>query len=837
MNKVKTSILIRLLKERRSDAAAIILFIGISFLYFFPAVIENRVIAQHDNIAFIGAGQEVLEYKEKTGETSRWTNSLFGGMPTYQTSPSYQSGTTLKFLEKIYQLFLPNYVFLVFIMLTGFYILMRVLNLSVWLSILGAVIWAFSSYFFIIITAGHIWKFITLAYIPPTIAGMIVTYRGKYLMGGLLVAFFFALQVMSNHIQMTYYFLPVLILLGLSFLIEAIKTNKILHFIKATAVLCIAFMIGASINISNLYHTYEYSKDTMRGKPELVKKSNIDNQTGSGLERSYITQWSYGIGETFSLLIPNVKGGASTPLANNEKAMTKANPQFRDVYKQIPQYWGEQPGTSGPVYVGAFVCMLFLLGCFIVKGPIKWALVAATLLSILLSWGKNFMPLTDFFIDYIPLYSKFRTVASILVVAEFTIPLLAILALKELIQRPTLLKEKSTYLYISIGLTGGISLLFALMPQLFFSSFISSELLAAIQTSIPPEVQSTLIDDLTAINISIFAADAWRSFFIITLGVIILWIYANNKLKPTNALIFIIILCMADMWSVNKRYLNDSHFEPADNKMKAVQKSPADEIILQDTTLNYRVLNLASNTFNENNTSYWHKSVGGYHAAKMRRYQEMIEYYISPEMGYLMQGLMEHQGDINQVNGDSLKVLNMLNTKYFILPTQAGTFPIENPYAYGNAWFIQNIRYVETANQEIEEIKKINPLQEAVVNTKYQSALNNLQRLPKDTTAEISLIEYAPNKIKYHLKASREQVVVFSEVFHKQWKAYIDEQEVPIACVDYILRAIKTPAGTHIVELRFDPESIRVTETIAYVAQILLLVAFIILIWRRYKKM
>ncbi len=803
------------LKKWLPDGIAILLFITAAFVYFLPAVIDGREIAQHDHTAFVGAGQEVQQFKAETGETSRWTNSLFGGMPTYQSSPSYPSNSTLKAVGKVYSLFLPNYVWLVFVMLTGFYILMRALKMSVWLSVLGAFIWAFSSYFFIIITAGHIWKFITLAYIPPTIAGIVLAYRGKYLLGVVVVALFFALQIMSNHVQMTYYFLFVIGFMVLAYLVEAIRTKQVMHFIKASAVVLTGFAVGTAINASNLYHTYEYSKETMRGKSEL-KKDNTENQTSSGLERDYITQWSYGIDETFTLLVPNTKGGASVPISDNETAMQKADSQFSQIYSQIPQYWGEQPGTSGPVYVGAFVCMLFVLGCFVVRGPMKWALVAATVFSILLSWGKNFMGLTDFFIDYVPMYAKFRTVASILVIAEFTIPLLAILALKEVIIRPETLREKPIYFYLSFGFTGGLALLFALFPQMFFSSFISSDLKAALETNLPAEYVQSVMTNLTDMCIGIFTADAWRSFFIILLGSVLLYLFIINKLKAKWMVIAITVLCVADMWSVNKRYLSDKDFVEPTRRMAEVQKTPTDEVILADTAKDFRVLNFAGNTFNENNTSYWHKSIGGYHAAKLRRYQELIEYHISTEMQYLMKTLPQVGGDMTQVDADSMKVVNMLNTRYFIFPVQGGTVPIQNPYAYGNAWFADEVQYVPSANAEIEALYKVSPKKTAIVNERYKSDLQNAVSSPSDSTATIRLTEYKPNYLRYETNSAGNRVAVFSEVYYKQWQAYIDGKEVPIACANYVLRALHVPSGKHVIEFRFDPPSIHTTEIIAY---------------------
>ncbi len=822
-------------KKWLPDGIVILLFVAVAFVYFLPAVIDGREIAQHDHTAFVGAGQEVQQFKAETGETSRWTNSLFGGMPTYQSSPSYPSNSALKAVGKVYSLFLPNYVWLVFVMLTGFYILMRALKMSVWLSVLGAFIWAFSSYFFIIITAGHIWKFITLAYIPPTIAGIVLAYRGKYLLGWVVVALFFALQIMSNHVQMTYYFLFVIGFMVLAYLVEAIRTKQVMHFIKASAVVLTGFAVGTAINASNLYHTYEYSKETMRGKSEL-KKDNAENQTSSGLERDYITQWSYGIDETFTLLVPNTKGGASVPISDNETAMQKADSQFSQIYSQIPQYWGEQPGTSGPVYVGAFVCMLFVLGCFVVRGPMKWALVAATVFSILLSWGKNFMGLTDFFIDYVPMYAKFRTVASILVIAEFTIPLLAILALKEIITRPETLREKPIYFYLSFGFTGGLALLFALFPQMFFSSFISSDLKVALETNLPAEYVQSVMTNLTDMCIGIFTADAWRSFFIILLGSVLLYLFIINKLKAKWMVIAITVLCVADMWSVNKRYLSDKDFVEPTRRMAEVQKTPTDEVILADTAKDFRVLNFAGNTFNENNTSYWHKSIGGYHAAKLRRYQELIEYHISTEMQYLMKTLPQVGGDMTQVDADSMKVVNMLNTRYFIFPVQGGTVPIQNPYAYGNAWFADEVQYVPSANAEIEALYKVSPKKTAIVNERYKSDLQNAVSSPSDSTATIRLTEYKPNYLRYETNSAGNRVAVFSEVYYKQWQAYIDGKEVPIACANYVLRALHVPSGKHVIEFRFDPPSIHTTEIIAYVGLVALLLIIVWISMRRLRK-
>lgn len=819
------------------DMVAIMLFALIAFVYFFPAVTEDRILAQHDAVAGIGAGREMQEYREATGERTRWTNAIFGGMPTYQMSPSYDSSDTLNVVQKIYRLFLPDYVWYVFIMLLGFYILLRAFNFKVWMATLGAVIWAFSSYFFIIIAAGHIWKFVTLAYIPPTIAGMVLVYRGKYLWGAVVTALFVALQIMSNHPQMSYYFLFVMLFMAMAYGVSAWKEKQMPRFLKASAVLVVSGLVGVCINLSNLYHTYQYSKESMRGKSELVKANSAD-QTDSGLERSYITQWSYGIGETFSLLVPNVKGGASVPLAQNEKAMEKANPMYSGLYSQLGQYWGEQPGTSGPVYVGAFVMFLFVLGLFVVKGPMKWALVGGTLFSILLSWGHNFMGLTDFFIDYIPMYSKFRAVSSILVIAEFTIPLLAVMALKEVIERPQLIREQAKVFYGSFALTGGLALLFALAPSFFFPSYVSSAELSALQQAISADQLAPILVNLEEVRSSIFTSDAWRSFFIILLGVALVWMYGAGKLRASLLVGLLTVLCLADMWSVNKRYLYDDQFVAKGTEMQPfLQPTETDKEILKDKSLDYRVLNLSVNTFNENNTAYWHKSIGGYHAAKLRRYQELIETHIQGEITSLFKKLPEVGGDMTLLGSGLTPVLNMLNTRYYIFPLQGGkTMPLFNPYALGNAWFVDEVKYVDNANEEIEALRSIDLARTVVVDKRFADCV---KPSAADSLNTITLKAYKPNALTYEVNTAKGGTVVFSEIYYPGWRSYVDGKEVEHGRADYVLRAMNVPAGKHTVEFVFDPQSLHVTEGIAFTALALLAVGVLLAIglpWYRRRK-
>lgn len=815
------------------DLLAVVVFVLLSLAYFFPAALEGRVLAQHDAVAGIGSGVEMQEYQQRTGERTRWTNALFGGMPTYQMAPSYDSTDLLKTIGDIYHLYLPGSVWLVFIMLLGFYILLRAFDFRVWMAALGAVLWAFSSYYFIIIAAGHIWKFVTLAYIPPTIAGIVLAYRGKYLWGGIVTALFLALQIQSNHIQMSYYFCFVMLFMAIAFGVDAWKKKEMPRFVKATCTLVVAAAIGACVNLSNLYHTWQYSKESMRGKSELVKADD-GNQTDSGLERDYITAWSYGIGETWSLLVPNVKGGASNRgdkpmlMSDNATAMEKADPQFAPLYSQLTQYWGEQPGTSGPVYVGAFVLMLFVLGCFIVKGPMKWALVAATVLSILLSWGKNFMGFTDFFIDYVPMYSKFRTVASILVIAEFTIPLLAMMALREIFLRPQLIREQFKPFVASFLLTGGVAFLFAIMPTVFFSSFISSAEMGALQSSLPSEYVAPIISNLTDMRVAMFTADAWRSFFVVLIGTLLLLFFAMGRLKAKATLGLVAVLCLIDLWSVDKRYLCDEMYVEKQSvaREKLFQPSPADKVILEDKTLDYRVLNLATNTFNENETSYFHKSIGGYNAAKLRRYQEMIEEHIAPEMQALYKEVATAGGDMTLANDSVFPVINMLNTRWFILPGADGqTFPLQNPYAFGNAWFVSDIQEAANANEEIDALHYIDPRHTAVVDRRFTTIVGQAQAV--DSTCTAVMKTYDANRLTYEVNSPKGGVVVFSEIYYPGWQAFIDGREVEVGRADYILRALQVPAGKHEVVMTFDPVSLHTTETIAYIALALLLVGIL----------
>jgi hypothetical protein len=827
-------------KKWLPDVVVVVIFAVIAFAYFYPADVEDRILFRHDSSAGIGAGQEASEYMQRTGERTRWTNALFGGMPTYQTAPSYDSTDTLQTAVNAYHLWLPENVWYVFAYLLGFYILLRAFNFKQWLAMLGAIVWAFSSYFFIIIAAGHIWKVMALAYLPPMIAGIVLAYRGKYLWGLVVTSIFAAFEVYANHVQMTYYYLFVIVAMVIAFIIEGAKKKDWHHVLKATGICAAGALIGICLNLSNLYHTWQYSQETMRGKSELVKENNA-NQTSSGLDRDYITQWSYGLDETWTLLIPNTKGGATVPISQDETAMAHADEQVENFFGQVFQmnpynnfyeYWGTQPMTAGPVYVGAFVMFLFVLGLFLVKGPMKWALLAATILSILLSWGKNFMPMTDLFLDFVPMYAKFRTVASILVIAEFTIPLLAMLALKKVIDEPQVLKEKAKYFYISLALTGGFCLLFALIPDLFFNFSSAQDAqtvdmmnaqIVQLLTDHPDIMQQYqavighLLPSLEEMHKAVFVADCWRSLLIILIGVICLLLYRWGKLRATWLVIALSVLCLVDMWQVNKRYLNDEMFVPKAERENPIKPTYADEQIMQDKELDYRVLNMTTNTFNENETSYFHKSIGGYHAAKLRRYQELIDAYIMPEMQSLFIALPQVGYDLNQLSIDSLApVLNMLNTKYIITAVNNQPVPQRNFQAYGNAWFVDKVSYVENANEELDALGSLPLRHEAVADKKFADVLG--QSTPQDTLSIVTLNKYEPNQLTYTVNSGKGGVVVFSEIYYPGWTATIDGQEAELGRVNYVLRALQVKPGRHEVILSFFPKSVKTTETIAYLS-------------------
>jgi hypothetical protein len=834
---------------------AIVIFVAISILYFAPEIFQNKALYQHDIVTANSIGREISQFHAETGEKTFWTNSLFGGMPTYQIAPGGPSNRFLGRIGAVVSLYLPSPANILFILLFGAFLLFIALKFNVWMAVLGAVAYAFSSYFFIIIEAGHIWKVLVLAYIPPTFAGIIWTYRGKYWLGASVTAIYLALQFISNHPQMTFYFAMMMAVYVIGQFIYSLKNKQLARFFKATAILVPAAGIAVALNITNLYHTYDYSKYSIRGGSELT--GNADNKTSGGLERGYATDYSYGIGETFTLLIPNAKGGESGYIGNDEKAAKKIvslvqnnsridnrtkNAIVQQVYNSN-SYWADLPFTSGPVYVGAFIVFLFVFGIFIVRGWFKWVLLISTVMSILLSWGHNFMWLTDLFLDYFPYYNKFRAVSSILIVAELSIPILAILALKEIVENPSVLKHKTRIprtkqyipaFYFSLASTGGLVLLFIIAPTVFFS-FFSQQELHMFDEAAKDSQMSVFVSQVTEImenvRISIFRADAWRSLIIIVIGVAFILLYSKKKLKAKPFLVVVIALTLIDLWAIDKRYLSAENFKPRKAQTtNIVSKTPVDEEILKDKDLDYRVYNLSVSPFNDGSTSFYHKSIGGYHGAKLRRYQDIIERYLSKITAETAERLLKTK-DFN--------MLNMLNTKYIILRGQNNSQKLlPNPNALGNAWFVDEIKWVKNADEEIDALADIDPVKTAVIDERFETdELKNFKYKVASPTADsaavnnssIKLTAYQPNKLIYETNADTEKLAVFSEIYYpKGWHVSIDGQKVDFVRANYILRAMLIPAGKHVVEFRFDPESYRITENIAWTGYILLL-GFVIL--------
>ena len=775
-------------------AFCIVAFAVITLVYFSP-IMQGKRIKQHDIEMYKGMTKEIVDFREQTGEQSLWTNSMFGGMPAWNISVPVKTNL-FYYVHQVLSLGLPSPLGSVFIAMLGFFILLLVLGVGIGASAIGAIAYGFTSYLFIVIGAGHNTKAIAMAYMAPVLAGIILAYKGKYLWGSALTAFALALELKANHLQITYYLVFIVVIYIIAEFIISIRAKKLDSFFKASACLLVAAVFAVMTCFTTLYANYEFGKETMRGKPVLTK--NVENQT-TGLDRDYVTQWSYGIGETWSLMIPNAKGGASGYIGNDNSALDKCDARFRSTIAQQNAYWGDQPGTSGPVYVGAITCLLFVLGLFIVKGSYKWVLLAATVLSILLSWGKNFMGFTDFFLDYIPGYNKFRAVSMTLVIAEVCMPLLAFLALAELIKNPDALKQNKKYLYISLGITGGLCLLFYAMPQTFFNFLSKAEAMQfkQLQAGQDGALYATFAEQLEIARISIFRHDAIRSFLYICIAGIVILLSVSGKLNKNYMFPILALLVVFDMYTIDKRYLNNSNFIDKRKTEKPFTLSDVDRQILQDKDLDYRVINLTVSTFNDASTSYFHKSVGGYHGAKLRRYQDVIDQYLSKR-------------DLNY-----WKVLNMLNTKYIIYPKDNTKVASKNYEAFGNAWIASEIKWVATPNEEIDAIADTDVSNVAIVNNEFKDVVGDFKASPAEGT--ITLVDYKPNELKYSFDSSKDEIVVFSEIWTKKgWTMWIDGVERPLFRADYILRSAVIPAGQHEIVMRYEPKIWRIGKTLAF---------------------
>ncbi len=782
----------------------------VAFAYFYPDASAGRVLTQHDMQQGMANGQEITAYAEATGHTAYWTNSLFGGMPTFQISPAYPSTRLFSWITAVYGLGLPNPSNLLAMMMIGMFILLMVMRCRWPLALLGALAWGLSSYFVIIIGAGHIWKFVTLAYVPPTLAGLVLIYRGRRLLGAGVTALFMMMQIASNHVQMSYYFAWVMAGFVIAWGVEALRSKELKKWGVSTLVAAAAMLLAVGANLPNLYNTYEYSKQTIRGQHSELTASTAAGATDAttGLDRSYITQYSYEPSETFTLLIPNIKGGASgasvADLDEGKKIMRSDRSGQMALLQVFPQYFGGEEGTSGPVYVGAIIVALFIFGAIVVKCPLKWALVILTLLSIMLSWGRHMMWFTDLFIDWMPMYNKFRTVESILVIAEFTMPLLAVLGLRELFRasdRRTMMRP----LLWSMGSCIGLCLLAMIWPGLYGQAVMgpldekminlyvnAGALPAGFSMMQFPDVA----DAVESLRYSMIKADALRSLFALGLACVAIFGYMMRKLNWAAAVFIIGLAVVQDLYRADKRYLSTEAFSDP-KPQKGFAPSVADRAILADTDLHYRVLDVPG--FTSATPSYFHKTIGGYHAAKLTRYQDLIERRIMP-------GLQ---------NGD-MRAVNMLNAKYII--TDPNKAPMINDQALGNAWFVNAIAYVNNADEEMDLLDVIEPADEAVADSSFESVLGQIEA-PADSADTIVLTAYAPDRMTYRSSSKRGGVAVFSEVYFPWgWTATIDGEEAPIGRVDYVLRAMRLPAGEHEVVMTFDPRSLHVTDSVAKAA-------------------
>lgn len=832
LTRVKT-----LITDRRilGVLAGFALMVIISLAFFWPDVAEGNVLIQSDTVQGIANSHETVTYRDSTGTTPRWTNALLGGMPTFQISPEYPSGAVISVARGIWSLGLPQPSNLLFIMMAGFFILLLAMKMRWYLALLGAIAYGFSSYFVIIIGAGHIWKFYTLAYIPPTIAGMVLAYRGRYLAGGALAALFATFQIAGNHIQMSYYFMMVVLGFAIAYLIILRRDNRIRQWLKATATLAVAAVLAVMANAPSLYNTYEYSRETIRGNHSDLKSANATSS--KGLDKDYITAWSYGQSETLSLLIPNIKGGAtikpekgSSTLLSLDKTDAAADLIARDntggairgITAQLPQYFGEQPMTNGPVYIGALIFALFLLGAIIVRGPIKWMLVIVTVISISLSWGHNMMWLTDIMIDYFPLYNKFRTVASILVVAEFTMPLLAVMALREVIDRRD---EWKTALRRPAAISFGITLLLCFIgiaAPSFYGSYLTANEMQALGSVMSEPSYAPLFAAIESIRMSLVSADALRSFIIAGIGASLILLYWRRTLPSGAFVTAITLLVLFDLFSVDKRYVDHESFAPGYILSQTpVTPTAADKKILEDPDPNFRVMDLTR--FNEATPSYFHKTIGGYHAAKLTRYQDMIDRHLSKFLG-------GEPGDAD------VNVLNMLNAKYLVMGDEV--YP--NPEALGNAWLVDEVVYVDTPDKEMDMLDIIDPEYTAVADKRFEPVLGEYDSKPAPGDT-IYATSYSPDRLTYRAKTANGGVAVFSEVYFPWgWTATVDGNETGIARVDYLLRALRLPAGDHEIVMTFKPRSLFVTTIVASIGLFLTWSAVIaaIVLWfiRKFRK-
>ncbi len=788
---------------------AILIFLLIPSLYF-PPMFQGKELSQSDIQGYQGMAREIKDYNEETGEVALWTNSMFGGMPAYFIEMKKPNNILTK-VHRIFSFQEGRPLIHIFLYMLGFYILLLLFGINPWLGIVGAIAYGFSSYLFIILEPGHITKAIALGYMPMIIGSVYYTFRKDFIIGAVLTSIFVGLQLIPNHLQITYYTLMILIVFGIFELIQVIKNNTYTRFIRAIAALIVAVIISVSVNIVNFWSTIDYSEYSLRGPTELTDQP--EDQT-KGLSKTYVTDWSYGIGETLNLLIPNFKGGASSILMADRDSKTfdflarSSGPQNAvQIINQSPyfftQYWGEQPGTSGPVYIGAVVIFLFVFGMFFLKGPVKWWLFVVVVLSILLSWGKNFMFLTELFLDYFPGYNKFRTVSMTLVMAELAMPLLAILAVNKMLFSEYKKKELLKALKNSLYIVGGITLLFALFPNISDLSSSRDELLIE-------QGARDLVNVIREDRADLVRKDSFRSLIFVLLGAGLLYIYSLGKMKHATFYIALGLIILIDLWPVNKRYLNDDNFVSGRASETPYQPTAADVEILKDKALSYRVYDLSvGNPISSSRASYFHKSVGGYHGAKMRRFQEVYDRHIKGEF--------------------DPEVLDMLNTKYIIQrnPSTGQTTVVQRPTHLGNAWFVSDYEIVENADEEIARLGSFDPSSTALIDQRYELYVEGME-FQKDKEATIELVDYTPNRLEYEFSTNSSQIAVFSEIYYPRgWEASINGKEVSHFRVNYLLRGLTVPEGEGTILFEFRPDSYFIGAKVALAGSIIIVLMVI----------
>lgn len=791
---------------------AVVIFMVVAFAYFYP-VLEGKVLKANDSTVSKINSKEIQDYRAKTGKEPLWTNSVFSGMPAYLISTLYP-GNLFKHADTFLRSFkMP--VSVLFLTMTGFYLLLLVFGVNPWLAITGALAYGLSSFFFQILTAGHNTQAIALAYMPAMIAGIIYAYRRDAVKGALLTAVFLALEIQANHVQITYYAMLCLLVFGIVEFIYSYKNKTVIKFLKTTAILIVPFVIALGINFASLYTTWEYGNYSIRGKSDLVLKDN-SNRT-SGLDKDYIVGWSYGVDETFNLLIPNYKGGSSKPFDRTSETVRvlRQNNQA-EAANQVGKYWGTQPGTEGPHYVGAIVIFLFVLGLILVKGAEKWWLLIATALSFMLAWGQNFMFFSNMFIDYFPGYNKFRAVTMILVIAEFCIPLLGILALRDIINGSAAKKDILKGLKIAAGITGGFLLLVLIIPG------IAGSFLASYENGYPDWLKNAMISDRK----DLLRTDAFRSLLFVLLSAGLIFGFIYEKIKVNYVILILGLLIVFDQWTVDRRYLNADKFERPAVIQKSFAPTQADNAVLQDKSY-YRVYNRNGITFTDNSpTSYFHKSIGGYHGVKLKRYQEFIDTTLSANLENVdkdltaisakAQSIEEFQSVFKNASG-----LNMLNAKYMIYNPDAP--PILNPYALGNAWFAEKPVFVENANQELSATKMFDPSREVIIDNIFKDQITKAS-YPVLENEKIELTSYQPDALVYKYSAKEEKLVVFSEIYYPSgWNSYIDGKESKYFRTDFLLRGMVIPAGDHEIRFEFKPSSYYTGNKISLASSLILI--------------